>query len=100
MTKQQRDAEEKARQDELQGRVSALVAQGAMSWKWPGSGDEGDAPSSEGGITLPRNCFFTGLVSKKQHTNAHKCNWTPLPGAACKRSKKRVHALSGSSIRG
>lgn len=85
MTKQQRDAEEQARQDELQGRVSALVAQGAMTWIWPGSGEDGDA--------LPRNCFFTGLpATTKQHPNAHKTLWTPLPGCANKRNKKRTRA--------
>ena len=93
MTKAQREAEERARQDKLQGRVSALVAQGAMNWVWPGSGEDDDV--------LPRNCFFTGLpVPKKQHPNAHKTLWTQPPGCANKRHKKRLHALSGSSIRG
>ena len=86
-------SDEQARQDELQGRVSALVAAGAKNWNWPGSGEEGDP--------LPRNCFFTGLpVGTKKHANAHKCNFTQLPGRANKRHKKRLHALSGSSIRG
>ena len=86
MTKEQRDAEEKARQDELQGRVSDLVAAGAKNWNWPGSGEVGD---------LPRNCFFTGLpVRTKQHSNAHKTLWTPLPGRANKRHKKRIQARS------
>lgn len=70
--------EEQARQDELQGRVSVLVAQGAMSWVWPDS----------------RNCFFTGLQApRKQHENAHKCNFTQPPGCANKRHKKRQRAL-------
>ena len=70
-------SDEQARQDELEGRVEALVAQGAMSWVWP---DE-------------RNCFNTGLPARtKQHANAHKCNFTPLPGRANKRHKKRIHA--------
>lgn len=78
MTQQQRKDEEQARQDELQGRVSGLVAQGAMSWVWPDN----------------KNRFFTGLPApKKQHENAHKCNWTPLPGYANKRHKKRQRAL-------
>ena len=47
------------------------------------------------------NCFFTGiLLPTRQHPNAHKCNWTPLPGCANKRHKKRLHAQSGSGIRG
>lgn len=96
MTKAQRDAEERARQDELQGRVSALVAQGAMGWIWPGSGD------ASGGIILPRNCFFTGLPQpRKQHANAHKCNWTPLPGCANLRHKKHQRAsMQRSGVRG
>ena len=78
--------DEQARQDELQRRVSALVAQGAMSWIWPGSGEEGDA--------LMRNCFFTGLPARtKQHSNAHKCNWTPPPGCANHRHKKHARAM-------
>lgn len=85
MTKEQRDAEERARQDNLQGRVSALVAQGAMGWVWPGSGEDGDA--------LPRNCFFTGLPApRKRHANAHKTLWTPPPGCANKRHKKQSRA--------
>ena len=87
MTKEQRDAEERARVETLAARAKTLFAQGAMSWEWPGSGKEGDP--------LPRNCFFTGLpVRTKQHANAHKCNFTPLPGCANKRHKKRVHAQS------
>lgn len=87
MTKKQRDAEEQARQDELQDRVSALMAEGAMGWVWPGSGE------NEGGITLPRNCFFTGLpVHTKQHANAYKTRFTPLPGCANLRHRKRLHA--------
>jgi hypothetical protein len=93
MTKAQREAEEQARQDELEGRVEALIAAGAMSWVWPGSGEKSDAPSSEGGTTLPRNCFFTGLpVPMKQHPNAHKTLWTQLPGCANKRHQKRQRA--------
>ena len=85
MTKEQRQDEEQARQDELQGRVSALIAQGAMNWVWPGSGEDGDG--------LPRNCFFTGLLQpRKPHANAPKCNFTPLPGNANKRHKKRQRA--------
>jgi hypothetical protein len=85
MTKAQRDAEERERTDELQGRVEALIAAGAMSWVWPGTGEDGDS--------LPRNCFFTGLpVRTKQHPNAHKCNWTQLPGCANLRHKKRQRA--------
>ena len=40
-----------------------------------------------------QNRFFTGLPAKpKARPNAHKTLWTPLPGCANKRHKKRLHA--------
>ena len=44
------------------------------------------------------NCFFTGIpLPERKHPNAHKCNFTPLPGCACKRAKKRARALQQRS---
>lgn len=94
MTKKQRDAEERERADELQERVSVLMAEGAMFWVWPGSGKDGDS--------LPRNCFDTGQpVRKKEHPNAYKTRWTQLPGCANLRHKKRQRAsMQRSGVKG
>ena len=45
------------------------------------------------------NCFDTRQPVVEQHTNAVKCNYTPLPGRACKRQLRRQRALTGNARR-
>ena len=91
--KQLAQAEKERAEKRAKAQAEWLRANGAWNWKWPGSGDEGD---------LPRNCWNTnlpGLNHHQQHANAVKCNFTPLPGQANKRHKRRQRALAASSYR-
>lgn len=55
----------------------------AWNWQWPAG----------------RNRWDTRLVVVKRHTNAVRCNYTPLPGCACKRQLRRQRALTGNARR-
>ena len=55
----------------------------AWNWQWP---DE-------------RNRFDTRLPVVKPHANAVECNYTPLPGCACKRQLRRARARNNDGRR-
>lgn len=55
----------------------------AWNWQWPVNGNRWD----------------TRLPVAEAHPNAHKCNYTPLPGCANKRQLRRARARDSSSRR-
>ena len=88
--KQLAQAEKERAEKRARAQVEWLREQGAWHWRWPGSGEDND---------LPRNCWDTGLGVVKRNRNAHKCNFTQLPGSANGRNKRRARAQAGNSYR-
>lgn len=45
------------------------------------------------------NCFDTRQPVVERHANAVECNYTPLPGCACKRQLRRARARNNNNGR-
>ena len=81
--KQLAQAEKERAEKRVRAQVEWLRAHGAWHWLWP---DE-------------QNRFDTRAPVVKRHSNAHKCNYTPLPGSANGRNSRRRRALNANSHR-
>ncbi len=81
--KQLAQAEKERAEARAKAQVEWLRAHGAWHWQWPD--DQGR--------------WNTRLPVVKRHKNAAKCNYTPLPGSANGRNKRKRRALTANSHR-